>query len=208
MTPVPIFHSNDMDEAQRFVSSHPFAVLAVNGASGPMSALVPLIIEPGSEKLLGHVARQNSFWSAAQATKLGAIAVFNGPESYVSPSNYPSKQEHGRVVPTWNYMAVQISGAIQVETDASKMHPYFSGLSDKMEAGRERPWGVADAPKDYIDKLSRGIVGISIKIEEISFVKKLSQDKKRDDKIGVYNAFQSSSSDKQIQLAAEMKRYI
>ena len=77
-----------------------------------------------------------------------------------------------------------------------------------MEAGRERPWGVADAPKDYIDKLSRGIVGISIKIEEISFVKKLSQDKKRDDKMGVYNAFQSSSSDKQIQLAAEMKRYI
>ena len=67
---------------------------------------------------------------------------------------------------------------------------------------------MADVPKDYIDKLSRGIVGISIKIEEISFVKKLSQDMKRDDKMGVYNAFQKSSSDKQIQLAAEMKRYI
>ena len=143
--------------------------MAVNGEQGPITAMVPLVIADDSLILLGHVARKNRFWEAAKQGGSKAVAVFRGGDAYVSPSNYPSKAEHERVVPTWNYMAVEIRGDIEFETRPGAMLPYITALTDKMESHRELPWQVSDAPDDYIAKLSRAIVGFKLTIEAVSY---------------------------------------
>ena len=205
MHPTPSFRYNDKDEALAFVAAHPFAMVAVNGEQGPVTAMVPLVIDNGGRIFLGHVARANPFWEAAQSNGSKAVAIFKGSDGYVSPSSYPSKKKHGRAVPTWNYMAVEIRGDISIETQADAMMPYITALTDKMESHRELPWQVSDAPEDYIAKLSRGIVGFCLTIDDITYVKKLSQNKSEDDKRGVLGAFENSSNPLEQMLANEMK---
>lgn len=206
MTPTSAFRYDDKDEALAFVAAHPFATVAVNGEQGPVTALVPLVIADDGLTLLGHVARINPFWTTAQQGGGKAVAVFRGSDAYVSPSNYPSKAEHERVVPTWNYMAVEIRGGITVETDAAAMLPYITALTDKMESHRDLPWQVSDAPEDYIAKLSRGIVGFKLAIDDITHVRKLSQNKSIEDKQGVLESFENSSNPSEHVLAHEMKK--
>ena len=206
MTPTPAFRYEDKAEALAFVGAHPFATMAVNGEQGPITAMVPLVIADDSLTLLGHVARKNRFWEAAKQGGSKAVAVFRGGDAYVSPSNYPSKAEHERVVPTWNYMAVEIRGDIEFETRPGAMLPYITALTDKMESHRELPWQVSDAPDDYIAKLSRAIVGFKLTIEDITHVRKLSQNKSQDDKQGVLKSFENSSNPSEYVLAHEMKK--
>ena len=206
MTPTPAFRYEDRTEALAFVGEHPFATMAVNGEQGPITAMVPLVIADDSLTLLGHVARKNRFWEAAKQGGSKAVAVFRGGDAYVSPSNYPSKAEHERVVPTWNYMAVEIRGDIEFETRPGAMLPYITALTDKMESHRELPWQVSDAPDDYIAKLSRAIVGFKLNIEDITHVRKLSQNKSQDDKQGVLKSFENSSNPSEYVLAHEMKK--
>ncbi len=205
MTPTPAFRYDDKHEALAFVAAHPFATVAVNGEQGPVTALVPLVLSEDGQTLLGHVARINPFWEAANDGGK-AVAVFRGGDAYVSPSNYPSKTEHERVVPTWNYMAVEIRGDITIETDANAMMPYITALTEKMESHRDLPWQVSDAPDDYIAKLSRAIVGFKLTTEGITYVKKLSQNKSEDDKQGVLKSFENSSNPSEHVLAHEMKK--
>ena len=206
MTPTPAFRYEDKAEALAFVGAHPFATMAVNGEQGPITAMVPLVIADDSLTLLGHVARKNRFWEAAKRGGGKAVAVFRGVDAYVSPSNYPSKAEHERVVPTWNYMAVEIRGDIEIETRPGAMLPYITALTDKMESHRELPWQVSDAPDDYIAKLSRAIVGFKLTIEDITHVRKLSQNKSQDDKQGVLKSFENSSNPSEYVLVHEMKK--
>jgi len=204
--PTPAFHYDDRAEALAFVAAHPFAMLAVNGEQGPVTAQVPLVIDVDKPILLGHVARANPFWEAVQKGGGKAVAVFQGVDAYVSPSSYPSKKIHGKVVPTWNYVAVEIRGTIKVETRAEAMASYIEALTNKMEARRKPPWQVSDAPEDYIAKLSHGIVGFSLDIEDITHVRKLSQNKSFDDKLGVMKAFEVSSDRKELLVAREMRK--
>ncbi len=204
MTPTAIFHNDDADDAFSFLEEYPFATIAVNGDDGPVTALVPLVMNDERDMLLGHVARANPFWSIAQRQSGKAVAVFRGPDAYVSPSNYPSKIIHGKVVPTWNYLAVEIRGIISVETDAAKMMPFINLLTEKMESHREVPWQVGDAPEAYIAKLSRAIVGFKIQIEDFTFVQKISQNKSRDDQKGVVAGLKSSDVSNERIIAEKM----
>jgi transcriptional regulator len=206
MTPTPAFHYDDRDEALAFISAYPFATLVVNGKQGPVTALVPLVIDNDGLALLGHVARMNRFWEAAQQGGGHAVAVFRGADAYVSPSSYPSKQEHGKVVPTWNYVAVEVRGEITIETQAEAMMPYITALTDKMESHRKLPWQVSDAPDDYIAKLSRGIVGIRLSIDDVTHVKKVSQDKSVADKEGAAQSLAKSPNVGEQAMAMEMKK--
>ena len=206
MTPTQLFHSDDTEGAMRFMAEHPFAVLAVNGEHGPVTAMVPLVVDDTGTALLGHVAKANPFWKAAQDSEAKAVALFKGHDAYVTPSSYPSKQEHGRVVPTWNYMALQVRGNISIETDASAIGPMLKTLTNKMETGRDMPWKVSDAPDDYIEKLSRGIVGFTLDIDDITYVKKLSQNKDAGDRGGVVQMFETSDDISENILAKEMKQ--
>ena len=208
MYPIKAFHNPDRDEALAFIAAHPFATLAVNGEQGPVTALVPLVLDNTGRTLLGHVARINPFWGAAQIAGAKSVAVFRGADSYVSPSFYPSKQENDKFVPTWNYLAVEIRGEITIETRAEAMMPFLTALTDKMEIDREVPWKVSDAPEDYIAKLSRGIVGFSLEIEDITYVRKLSQNKSKADRQGVIESLEHSNFYQERFMAHEMKQDI
>jgi len=179
--------------------------MAVNGEQGPVTALVPLVIDNQGKTLLGHVARMNPFWKAAQEAGNQAIAVFQGGDAYISPSAYASKKEHGRAVPTGNYIAVEIRGTITLETKAEAMMPYLTALTDKMESHRELPWEVSDAPADYIEKLSRGIIGFRLEIDDITHIRKLSQNKSAEDKHGVITTLELSKKYQERLIAREMK---
>lgn len=172
-----------MDEPQRLlalVRAHPLAVLAVNGPAGPVLAHVPLAAQTDAKgriaALVGHVARANPFWRAAEVEGACA-AVFTGPDAYVSPAFYPSKAEHGRVVPTWNYLRVEVRGRLRLEPDAAAMRPYLDAPTAAMEAARVAPWAVADAPEPYVSKLSAAVVGVRLAADIVEGVWKLSQNK-------------------------------
>ena len=206
MHPVALFSNPAKEEALAFAARYPFAALAVNGEGGPVTALVPLAYDESRGCFLGHVARANPFWKAAAAAGTAA-ALFRGADAYVSPSFYPSKADHHKAVPTWNYMAAEIRGQITVDEDSANMAAYLAPLTDVMERGLETPWKMSDAPEDYIAKLSNAIVGFSLAAERITFVEKLSQNKSEADRRGVFTAFENSPRAAERDVAIEMKRF-
>lgn len=183
MHPTPAFHMTSRDEMLDLIRSFPFATLSVNGADGPVLALAPLVID--GERLVGHVARTNLFWQAAQASTVPAVAIFHGPDAYVSPGAYPSKADDACVVPTWNYRAVEVRGLITVETDPTRLRSHLEKLTHAMESHRPSPWAIDDAPEDYVASLSRGIVGFHLTMGALRGVSKLSQNKSARDREGV-----------------------
>jgi transcriptional regulator len=207
MHPTPIFTNHDKAAALAFAARCPFASVAVNGEGGPVTALVPLFYDAGKQCFLGHVARANPFWKAAK-TEGVAAAIFRGPNAYISPSYYPSKAEHHKAVPTWNYMAAEIRGQITVAEDSANMAAFLAPLTDVMESGLKQPWKISDAPEDYIAKLSNAIVGFSLEAETITFVEKLSQNRPEADQRGVVIIFENSSCAAERDMAFEMKRFL
>lgn len=133
------------------------------------------------------------------------LAIFLGPEHYITPSWYPSKQEHGKVVPTWNYVAVHVRGHARLFENAELIQ-HLHSLTSQNEQAIENAWSVDDAPKDYIEGLSRAIVGIEVAIESIEGKCKLSQNRSKSDREGVVaglNALGSPESVKMAELVAE-----
>ena len=163
------------------------ATLACNGADGlPAISLLPMFLVPGEGAqgtLYGHLARANPQGTALRAAGR-AVAVFRGPEAYVSPSWYPSKAETHRVVPTWNYEAVLASGAVEVFDDPARLLAVVTRLTEANEAGRAIPWAVADAPADFVAAQLKGIVGVAIRIEALTGKRKLSQNRATPDRDG------------------------
>lgn len=204
MHPTAIFTNHSKEEALAFAASYPFAMLAVNAQQGPITALVPLVYDSASAHFLGHVARPNPFWQTAQ--KAGkATAVFRGVDAYVSPSSYPSKAEHHKAVPTWNYTALEVRGDITIETSADMMQDYLTPLTDVMESERDVPWKITDAPESYIAKLSNAIVGLRLSADAFHFVEKLSQNKSDEDRAGVIADLQRSKRPSDTWVAAVMQ---
>lgn len=204
MHPTAIFTNESKEQALAFAAAYPFAMLAVNAEQGPITALVPLVYNIKTAQFLGHVARANPFWQAAQ--KAGkAVAVFRGVDAYVSPSSYPSKAEHHKAVPTWNYTALEVRGDIKADANARSMEPYLAPLTDVMESQRETPWKITDAPEDYIAKLSKAIVGLRLSAEDFHFVEKLSQNKSHADRAGVIADLQRSKRASDNSVAAAMQ---
>jgi transcriptional regulator len=134
--------------------------------------------------LVGHVARANPVWRAS-ASAVRCVVVFQGPQAYVTPSWYPSKAEHGRVVPTWNYAVVHARGVPTFIHDHAWLHAHVSGLSDAHEAAEHAPWAVADAPVDYVERQLAAIVGVEIPIEQLLGKWKASQNRPAADRAGV-----------------------
>jgi transcriptional regulator len=141
--------------------------------------------------LYGHVAKANPQWRSLAAGG-PARAIFPGPEAYVSPSHYASKAEHGKVVPTWNYVAVHAIGPVEVIEDAARLHALVSRLTDHHEAPRADPWAVADAPEPFVAGQLKGIVGIMLRIETLIGKRKLSQNRSEADRAGVARGLATS----------------
>ncbi|MFN4289143.1 MAG: FMN-binding negative transcriptional regulator [Brevundimonas sp.] len=182
------FAVDDPARLGALIKAHPLACLVAHGPKGLVAAHVPLlaVTDPDGRivELIGHMARANPFWvEAGEGAEV--LAVFTGPDAYVSPSMYPSKAQHCRVVPTWNYQRIEARGRLLLITEPSETRPYFEAPTDVMEAVRESAWSVDDAPEAYIRQLTLGVVGLRIALSGIEGVFKLSQNKSEADRAGV-----------------------
>jgi transcriptional regulator len=176
----------------RLLQAHPLALLITLDASGaPVANPIPLMLDAARGPLgtlCGHVARANPVWQAAGQQ---VLVVFQGPDGYISPNGYAAKQEHGKVVPTWNYATVQGRGPLVVLDAAAATHALVSRLTDRHEAAQPRPWAVGDAPDDYIAGMLRAIVCIEIPLTALVGKYKLSQNRSAADRAGVVAALQA-----------------
>ena len=184
---VPAFDVTDPTTIARLIRELALAQVVTHGAGGLTASSVPLVLdEPptGPWRLRGHLARANP-----QARSDGAgrpcLALFLGPQAYVSPSAYATKAETGKVVPTWNYVEVHVHGTFRLVDDASTTRRVVTDLTDLHEAGRPVPWHVTDAPDGYVEGLVRGIVAFEIEVGRVEAKAKLSQNKSEADRRGV-----------------------
>lgn len=149
-------------------------LISVDADGAPIGTHAPILWDGEHRVITGHIARANPHWRIGDRR---ALLVLSGPEAYVTPSWYPSKAEHGKAVPTWNYEAVHLTGRVEWFEDAARLEQVVRDLSAFHESDRTEPWGVDDAPRAYIEALLRGIVGFTLHVERIEAKRKLSQNK-------------------------------
>lgn len=181
------FEETDTQTLAQLMREYPLGTWVLHAASGLLINHVPFMVETdsdGATRLVGHVARANPVWQAVAGAD-ECVVVFQGPQTYISPSFYPSKQVDGKVVPTWNYAVVHAHGRAQAITDKTQLLGIVTRLTDTHEARRAAPWKVTDAPDDYIDKRLAGIVGIEIAVSKLVGKFKNSQNRPLEDRAGV-----------------------
>ncbi|MBT2868197.1 FMN-binding negative transcriptional regulator [Chromobacterium violaceum] len=188
----------------RLMRERPLATLVINGEAVPLANHLPLLAveEAGELKLRGHVARANPLWQLLQAEP-EALAVFQGDDAYISPSWYPAKAEHGRVVPTWNYMVAHARGTLRAVDDPAWLRTLLDALTGEREASFPQPWRVADAPADYLDKMLRAIVGVELTVGRLEGKYKLSQNQDEATRQSVRNGLAGGDA-RAVRLAGEM----
>jgi len=163
--------------------AHPLATLVTGGAGGLMANVVPISSSDGTV-LRGHLARNNTQLAALREAD-EALAIFQGPQAYVRPGWFPSKDEHGKVVPTWNYAVVQVRGTPTVIDDPAWLREQVEELTFSQEGSRSKTWHVGEAPPDYIDQMLSAIVGFEIAVTAIEGKWKVSQNRAEADRMGV-----------------------
>ena len=181
------FRETRIEVLQRLLEQYPLALLVAMTPSGLTANHIPLLAQlaaAGGGILRGHIARGNSLWRDVQRDA-PVLAVFTGADSYISPRLYPSKREHGKVVPTWNYATVHVSGTIRFIDDVAWLRTLVESLTDVHEAGRPDRWRVSDAPADYIEGMLRAIVGLEIKVTAVVGKFKGSQNRSAADRAAV-----------------------
>ncbi len=182
----PAFREDDLPTLYALMRETPLANLVTATDEGLMATPLPLFLAPDEGPygtLYGHLARANPQWK--QQSLGEAMVLFTGPEAYVSPSWYASKEEHGKVVPTWNYIAVHAYGPAEFFDDADRLLEAVTRLTDLHERRRAAPWAVTDAPVDFIRAQLRGIVGLRLPITRIQGKRKMSQNRSAEDRAGV-----------------------
>ncbi|CAM3217772.1 MULTISPECIES: FMN-binding negative transcriptional regulator [Sphingomonas] len=162
------------------------ASLVVVQGGVPEAVSLPMVATRDGEALVleGHVALANPLWRLAESG-CAALAIFQGPHAYVHPGWYPTKREHGKVVPTWNYVVVQVHGTLSVTRDPDWLAVHLARLTDVKEAGRPEPWSMDDAPADFIAGLLRGIVGLTLHVTRLEGVWKIAQHHPESNRRGV-----------------------
>jgi transcriptional regulator len=185
------FKLEDLASLHQVMRAYPLAQLITAGPGGLMANPVPFMLHAADGErgvLHAHLARPNPQWREIEAGA-DALVVFQGPEGYVTPAWYASKREHGKVVPTWNYVVVQARGQARAIHDNEWLVRHVAELSDRHEAPRAAPWSVDDAPKGYVPALARGIVGVEIAIASLAGKFKMSQNRPDADREGVAEGF-------------------
>jgi transcriptional regulator len=200
------FNDADLGSLHAQIEGARLAILVTANDSGMQASHLPLLFRPDEGPhgtLYGHFAKANPQWKDVQR---GAevMVIFPGADAYVSPSFYPAKAEHGKVVPTWNYLAIHAYGHAEVFTDAQRLLALVSGLTDKHESGRTSPWSVDDAPTDYIEKMLGAIVGFALPIDRLEGKRKLNQNRSAEDIAGVRDGLAGSSNVRDQQVAQLM----
>lgn len=204
------FEEKRVDVLHQLVRTHPLGLLVTHGpndANGLQANSIPFLIDAEPTPfgtLRGHVARANPLWREAAGSE--ALVVFQGPQAYVSPGWYPSKAEHGKVVPTWNYVMVQARGRLRAIEDAAWLHALVSRLTATHEAGQARPWAVTDAPPDFVATMLGAIVGIEIELGALVGKWKVSQNRSAADRAGTVDGLAASPGEQAMQMAREVRQ--
>lgn len=179
------FRLEDLADQHRVIAATGLATFITHGADGLLATPLPLLLDPQEGPfgtLYGHVARNNRQAGILPGSE--ALAVFMGPDAYISPSWYPSKREHGQAVPTWNYVTVHAWGIPEFFTDPARLRAVVSALTDRHEAGRPDPWRVDDAPEPFLTAHLRGIIGFRMPLTRIEGKVKMSQNRSAADRAG------------------------
>jgi transcriptional regulator len=186
------FEQQDPAALQGLMREHPLATVVSWQDGAPTADHVPLMFDAATQTLRGHVARANPLWKLAGQS---VLAVFSGPQAYVTPSWYPSKAETHKVVPTWNYAVVHAHGVLKAVEKAPWLHALVSELTGQHESPRPAPWAVSDAPDDYVQTMLRAIVGIEIPVTRFVGKWKVSQNRSTPDRLGVANGLAADGHD-------------
>jgi transcriptional regulator len=176
---IPVLHE--------LMAQQGFATLVTLGSEGLTANHIPLVLdrEPAPFGVLrGHVSRANPLWRDF-SSEVEALAIFSGPQHYITPSWYPTKTETGKVVPTWNYAVVHAHGPLRVMDDAEWLKRHLKNLTNAHESKLPTPWKVDDAPSDFIESLIKGIVGLELPIQRLEGKWKVSQNRSVKDREGV-----------------------
>jgi transcriptional regulator len=176
---------DDPDDVRAFVESVASAEIVTVGTDGtPLATLLPILWSADGGTVIAHMARANPQWRSI-ADDAPFLAIVTGPQAYISPAWYASKAERGRVVPTWNYSAVHLTGTVRVHDDPEWLRDAVTRLTEHHEERRDEPWAVTDAPATYIDKNLRAIVGLELTVQRVEAKAKLSQNRSDVDRAGV-----------------------
>jgi transcriptional regulator len=203
-----LFEEKRLDILHSFVRDHPFGALVVLSANGLEANHLPFEIDAASGPfgtLHCHVSRANPVWRNF-SPDTEALAIFQGPNTYITPTWYPSKQETGKDVPTWNYIVVHARGPMRVIDDVHHVRAHLEKLVAKNEKGRPHPWQITDAPEDYVNKQLSLIVGIEIPLASLVGKWKLGQNRQMRDRHGMLQGLIEADTPETLAVAAEVRK--
>lgn len=189
----PAFREDDPLVLRQIIRDARLSTLVTATADGLMATPLPLILNETEGEhgvLYGHLAKANLQWRTPVVGE--ALVIFSGPDAYITPSWYATKQEHGKVVPTWNYSAVHAYGPVEFFDDEGRLHDAVTWLTNLYEQPRDKPWAVTDAPDAYIRSQLKGIVGLRLPITRIEGKSKMSQNQPGPNREGLAAGLASS----------------
>ena len=196
------FRDHDPENIRATIRAARLANLVTATAEGPLATPLPLFLNESEGEhgvLYGHLAKANPHWRSPPIGE--ALAIFTGPEAYVTPSWYATKRETGKVVPTWNYIAVHAYGPVEFFQESERLLEVVTRLTNIYEAARAKPWAVGDAPADFIAAQLRGIVGVRIPVTRFEGKRKMSQNRPEADRIGVATGLAASDQPRDREVA-------
>lgn len=192
------FVERDLSTLFAFIEANPLGALVTSSTpEGLFATHLPLVLDRAAGPmgtLVGHFARANPQSRCAADGSAEALVIFTGPDAYITPEWYRTKQETGRAVPTWNYVAVHAYGALRLRDDPEFLRGHLEALTVQHEADRPRPWHVSDAPDDYIALQMKAIVGVELRIDRLEGKWKMSQNRPDADIDGVVRGLGESES--------------
>lgn len=201
-----VFEESDAARLHEFIGRHRLATLVSTDESGLCADHIPMLVESGADGatlLRGHVARANPLWRNL-ATRPQVLAIFQDPGGYITPSWYATKAQSGKVVPTWNYVAVHAYGTARCIDDPEWLQAFLARLTDANESARAQPWKVTDAPSDYIAAQLKAIVGIEVCVTRMLGKWKASQNRLAQDIDGVIAGLRAQGDPDSLRMAADV----
>jgi|SRR5271170_1733613 len=197
---IPVIH--------KLMEDQPFASLITMGTSGLFASHIPMVLEQDGTplgRLKGHISRANQQWKE-HSPSVEALAIFSGPQHYITPSWYPEKRETGKVVPTWNYVVVHAYGHLKVIGDSEWLMAHLESLVNIHEASFPAPWKIGDAPADYVASQVKGIVGLEMAIERLEGKWKVSQNRSERDRVGVAEGLADLNTEESLAMKALVEK--
>ena len=207
---IPKHHEEtDTSILHALIQAHPLGGWVTQGDGELIANHVPFLLDSTRGEygtLVGHVARANPVWQSMSST-VNSVVIFQGAETYITPSWYPSKHAHGKAVPTWNYAVVHAHGLPRVIEDREWLLAHLNQLTDVHEADQALPWKVSDAPQEFTDRLLQNIVGIEIPIARLVGKWKVSQNRPEPDKLGVVAGLLARNDEQAMEMASLVNRH-